>query len=185
MPIFDNEYTFIHIPKTGGSSIECWLTDNNKKMSLFSIGKKNLINGHSPQHCTFLELKELNLLTEKVFTIVRPDVERVISEYFYLNQFSFGYNKFKNFDSFLDFFLDEMNLLDFDYHNVSTFDFLKNENNLIDEKIKIFNFFETEEIEDFFKLKGLSKYFIYKTNKSDFQISKQQIKRIIEFFTLS
>jgi hypothetical protein len=84
MPIFNNEITFIHIPKCGGTSIEKFLQHNGYKMKLFTSTGSIFINGHTPQHCTFKELEELNLLTDKVFTIIRPEIDRVVSEYFYI-----------------------------------------------------------------------------------------------------
>jgi hypothetical protein len=186
MPLFNQKYTFIHIPKSGGSSVEKWLKMNGMIMTHYCSEKKILVNGHSPQHCTFLELEELNLLTENIFTIVRPEIDRVISEFFFLQKFqpSLG-KKFFDFDSFLDSFLDKKNSLLFDNHNLSNFDFLKNKNNEIDEKIKIFNFFDIPSIEGYFGLKGLNVYRVLQTEKNNFQPTEKQTQRIIEFFTLS
>ena len=44
MPIFNNELTFIHIPKTGGQSIERLLMDNGYKMNLHIFNKDKYIN---------------------------------------------------------------------------------------------------------------------------------------------
>jgi hypothetical protein len=74
MPIFNNEYTFIHIPKCGGTSIEDFLIHNGYSVKLLkSKGHKPIyINGHTPQHCTFSELEQLGLLTDKIFTVAVP-----------------------------------------------------------------------------------------------------------------
>jgi len=86
MPIFNDEITFIHIPKTGGDSIEKFVKDNGYDVKFRSVRKQGYINGHSPQHCTYRELKEMGLLTNKIFTVIRPNIDRVISEYFYLRK---------------------------------------------------------------------------------------------------
>ena len=158
MPIFNNEITFIHIPKCGGTSIEKFLVDNNFNMSLFTSSGSVSINGHTPLHCTYIELERLNLLTDKIFTIIRPEVDRVVSEYFYILENRLDLSRlFKSFDEFLDLLLDYNNTLLFDNHNLSNKEFLINESGVIDEKIKIFDFFNTEEIEDYLELKGLDK----------------------------
>ena len=182
MPIFNNEITFIHIPKCGGTSIEKFLQQNGYKMKLFTSTGSIFINGHTPQHCTFKELEELNLLTDKVFTIIRPEIDRVVSEYFYiLNKRPDLKKLFNNFDEFLDIFLNKKNYLLFDYHNAPNKDFLVNKNGFIDEKIKIFDFFDVESIEEYLGIYGLSKIHMNKTQKNNI-LEDRHIKKIIEFY---
>ena len=45
MPIFNNEITFIHIPKSGGTTIERFLQSKGYKMSLFTSTGSIFING--------------------------------------------------------------------------------------------------------------------------------------------
>lgn len=90
MPVnLEKEYTYVHIPKTGGSSIE-------KNLGL--QGPTNLWNaqwcqyefdgvGYSPQHLTLPLIKKVKPETEnfKSFTVVRNPYEKAISEYFMIN----------------------------------------------------------------------------------------------------
>ena len=183
MPIFNNEITFIHIPKCGGTSIEKFLQQNGYKMKLFTSTGSIFINGHTPQHCTFKELEELNLLTDKVFTIIRPEIDRVVSEYFYIKN-----NRpnlkilFNSFDEFLDLFLDEKNYILFDYHNVSNKEFLLNKKGVVDEKIKIFDFFDIESIENYLGIKGLGNFHEFKTKSKTIELTLKQINKIKNFY---
>ena len=185
MPIFDNEFTFIHIPKCGGTTIEKFLVDKGYNMSLFTSSGSIFINGHTPQHCTYLELKELGLVTDKIFTIIRPEMERVVSEYFYILENRPDIKElFNGFDGFLDIFLDKKNNLIFDNHNLSNLDFLINEEGRIDQSIKIFDFFNYEEIEDYIGIKGLNRVHEMKSVKNNFNLNESQIKKINEFYGL-
>lgn len=182
MPIFNNEFTFIHIPKCGGSSIEFFLVNNGYNMKLFSSTGSIFINGHTPQHCTYRELEELNLLTDNIFTVVRPEIDRVISEYFWLKDINHPMAKnFNTFDDFLDLFLDKKNNLLFDNHNLSNSEFLINSKGKIDPKIKIFSFFDIKSIESHLNVCGLSNYHYFKTNKNIF-ITEKQKNRIKKFY---
>jgi hypothetical protein len=183
MPIFNNEITFIHIPKCGGTSIEKFLQQNGYKMKLFTSTGSIFINGHTPQHCTFKELEELNLLTDKVFTIIRPEIDRVVSEYFYIKN-----NRpdlkilFNSFDEFLDLFLDEKNYILFDYHNVPNKEFLLNKDGIIDKKIKIFDFFDIESIEEYLGIFGLNKFHEYQIKNKKIELTSKQINKIKNFY---
>ncbi len=182
MPIFNNEITFIHIPKCGGTSIEKFLQQNGYKMKLFTPTASILINGHTPQHCTYKELEELGLLTDKIFAVVRPEIDRVFSEYFYIQKFRHDLNKlFKNFNEFLDLFLDKKNYSLFDFHNLSNKEFLINKNGVIDEKIKIFDFFDIKSIEEYIGISGLSNIHEFKTKKIDI-IKPHHIEKINKFY---
>lgn len=168
MPIFNQEYTFIHIPKTGGTSVEAFLMDQGYEMKLFTGKGDIFINGHSPQHCTYQELQKLGLLTGKVFTILRSEVDRVVSEYFYLQRFRPDINHlYDNFDGFLDVFLDKNNFLLFDQHNLSNQEFIVGEDGKTDPRLYTFDFFDVDAIEAFLNLKGLGEYHHLQTEKSD------------------
>lgn len=182
MPIFNNEITFIHIPKCGGTSIEEFMLSNNYNMSLFTSTGSIFINGHTPQHCTFLELKELGVITKKIFTIVRPETERVVSEYFYiLNKRPDLKKLFNDFDDFLNLFLNKDNTLLFDNHNLSNKDFLKNKYDVINSDIKIFNFFDYISIEKYLGLQGLGNFHLNKS-KDYFELKKYQKTKILNFY---
>jgi len=84
MPVFTIEnkrYTFIHIPKTGGSSIEAWLS---------SLGPMFFYSGNvvpsflkcTPQHFTIDYLTLLDPTpSDAMFCIVRDPYQRAESEY--------------------------------------------------------------------------------------------------------
>ena len=184
MPIFNKEITFIHIPKTGGTSIEKFLSSNGHSVSMLNEKIDFIqINGHSPQHCTYLELKDLGLLTEKIFTVVRPEVERTVSEFFYIKKYRPDLSSlFNTFNEFLDVFLDQNNRSLFDFHNLSNRNFLKNEKDEIDHSIEIFNYFDSSSIEKYLGISGISKYQLLKTQKGNFTLKKYQSQRIKKFF---
>lgn len=159
MPIFNREITFIHIPKCGGTSVERFVQDQGWRVGLFTPKGSVFVNGHTPQHCTYQELVELDVLTERVFTIVRAEPARVVSEFFYVQKRRPDLAKrFKNFDEFLELFLDRQNLKLFDYHNLPNREFLIDRTGNIDPRIKIFNFFDHAAIESYLGIKGLDKY---------------------------
>lgn len=185
MPIFNNELTFIHIPKSGGTTIERFLQNNGYKMSLFTSTGSIFINGHTPQHCTYRELNELSLITDKVFTIVRNEVDRTISEYKYVKNMRPDISsKFKSFDQFLDLFLNKENSLMFDFHNLSNKEFLIDESGKISDKIEVIDFFDIKKIESYLGLTGLSN-FHEMSFVEDIEISQTQINRIKAYYEIS
>lgn len=110
---------FIHIPKTGGTSIEEFFRENG---GCLYWERKKQYNGHSIQHCTYQELKELGLVPEgyRIFTVIRHPYERFLSDYNY-------YRTLDRFDgdilSFAKKFFGEPE--GFDNHNKSIFHFLE------------------------------------------------------------
>ena len=188
MPLFlNNKLLFLHIPKTGGTSIEKFLVSHGYDISFFTSTGSIYINGHTPQHCTFKEIKELNLIDEKfkIFTVVRDPVGRVISEYAYLK--SLDHPIIRNIDTndeFLDLFLNMKNYSLFDNHNLSQFEFLSDSNGQIPEEIKIFRFFDIDGIEEFLGLTGLANFNCLKKRNNSTSFSEQQINRIKEFYRM-
>ncbi|MFQ5635633.1 MAG: sulfotransferase family 2 domain-containing protein [Gammaproteobacteria bacterium] len=86
MPLFqgkDRTTLFVHIPKTGGSSVEAWLS-RHTKMSLFSPLAPAALKV-CPQHLPHSDL--LLLLGEGAwdyaFAVVRNPYERLVSEFFF------------------------------------------------------------------------------------------------------
>ena len=90
MPIsHKHKFKFIHIPKTGGSSIEV-VFDLQHKDNLFVPSFTNEIQGvkFAPQHFTH---KLINYFKPECknyfsFVLVRNPYNRIISEYFYINK---------------------------------------------------------------------------------------------------
>lgn len=188
MPIFlNNKLLFIHIPKTGGTSIEKFIEDNGDVMAFYTFSGSIFVNSHTPQHCTYKEYESFNFLKSgmRIFTIVRNPEERVISEFFYIHKYRPDIRKyFKNFEEYLQLFLSYENLTLFDNHNLSQYDYLKNQKGEIDMKIKIFKFFDHKEIENYLGMKGLSTYSKYKTEKNGFLPTRDQSDKIKDFYAL-
>ena len=104
MPYFKNKdinVLFIHVPKTGGSSLETYFSSkfniplNNKSLFHF-IKDKQLLNENikiksSLQHITYNQIvkysKILNIDFDniKIITIVRNPYERFVSDLFYFS----------------------------------------------------------------------------------------------------
>lgn len=87
MPIYKisgKTVLFIHIPKTGGTSVEKWLSSHGPQ-ALFSEDNrgKNHILPCSPQHFHSYILKCFfdNTFIDYAFTIVRHPTQRALSEY--------------------------------------------------------------------------------------------------------
>ena len=84
MPIFEigaKRVLFIHIPKTGGSSIVDWLRGKGMS-SLYGLIHSNTCRCN-PQHFTWADIKFLypDHLWDFAFTIVRNPYDRLVSEY--------------------------------------------------------------------------------------------------------
>jgi hypothetical protein len=102
MPICpDNKFAFIHIPKCGGTTIERHFKIMGKGNF---YGDNSQINGmtFSPQHYTYKMLNEkVNLSDYYTFSFVRNPYDRIISEYFWNQNKSFG--RIKKSDDYKDF----------------------------------------------------------------------------------
>ena len=188
MPLFfEDNIFFIHIPKTGGSSIEKFLESNGRKMSFNCENGDISVNYHSPQHMTFREIEKmgLDLPGFKFFTILRDPVQRTISEYFYIKKYNLPVGDyFYDFDEFLDLFLDRTNSELFDNHNLSTYEFLINTKGEINKDIITFDFFDIQSIEEFLGLNGLSNFKRLQTDKGDFKPTDEQVERIKQYYYL-
>jgi hypothetical protein len=185
MPIFNNDLTFIHIPKCGGTSIESFLVSLGWKMSLFTATGSVFINGHTPQHCTYRELTELNLIGERVFTVVRPDLDRCVSEYFYIQRHRPDLKRlFDSFDGFLDLFLDGRNTLLFDYHNLPAREFIIDRDGKIDPSIEVIDFYDVDRIESFLQVRGLTAFHEMRSDRTPgFTPNQEQQERIRQYFS--
>jgi hypothetical protein len=90
MPIdFKNKIKFIHIPRTGGSSIENALSLFNKE-NLWENGFRFNEDGcrYAPQHITHRMMDKYYPITKEwfSFTLVRNPYEKIVSEYFYIHR---------------------------------------------------------------------------------------------------
>ena len=183
MPISHTEnIIFIHIPKTGGGSIEKSLgifgEDNNGSLNPnlnILYGKKN---NRLLQHLTISEIKEIKNKEYKKYkkiTFVRNPFDKLLSEYFWRIQL-YGKNKI-DFKYFLmeeviprknkintyvkNFYKDEKIISSLDIHYMEQYKFLINNNNLDVDSIGKFEDFESD-FKKLFNKKSLN----YKVNKS-------------------
>jgi len=107
LPIFFNSkksYLFIHIPKTGGTSVELYAKKLNYKTSLLQNGLSvDNLKGfkRSPQHLNIKQLIELLHFPDftEIFTIVRHPFYRAFSEYSWLRD---RFNNISEEEFFLD-----------------------------------------------------------------------------------
>lgn len=90
MPLYINNeqaVTFLHIPKTGGTTIESWLNETGKYQQVFFSQKKLEDMLVTPQHLGYRTLTELtktlNRPFEYKFAVVRNPFDRIVSEFFY------------------------------------------------------------------------------------------------------
>lgn len=110
MPLIVNDskdlINYIHIPKTGGSSIENMIS----KHYVYSFFHTAYEHGRvSPQHFDRKLFEEVNfhLLPLKNFTIVRNPLERIISEYKYRKKHNGSVKLLLDFDTFISYALTE------------------------------------------------------------------------------
>ena len=152
MPYFktDNQnLLFIHIPKTGGSSLELYFCDlykiplDNKSLCLFIPDdiklEHNLNINSSLQHLTYqtiMKYKEFfNIDTNnlKILTIVRNPYERIISDLFWHNKIQTNTSK-KEVYNIINTYL---NATDLDNHNIPQSSFITDSDNQLLKNITI------------------------------------------------
>lgn len=152
MPFFPQlSIVFIHIPKTGGTSIEHYyfsqldinFQENNFKKEYhpyyWGIDKK--LFDHSLQHCTFLELKQRLPLdrVDCIFTIVRNPFHRLVSEFLFQKTNEGDLESIQR--GFLLFIKSILSgTFKKDNHHLRQYEFLVNEKGEIDKSIDIYKF---------------------------------------------
>jgi hypothetical protein len=198
MPYYkDINLLFIHIPKTGGTSLEEYLKTKSEQ-SLFSIQnngntlfRKYNIHTSSLQHLTYKEiykyrkLLHINLNKDlKIITIVRNPYERTISDLFFYNLINETTNKNDVYEILKKFLFSS----NYDSHNKPQYKFLLDNNNKI---IKNITIVRSENLTSDLKNYGFSDFdstFKYNTNNKcdkknyyDF-LNKNSIFLINNFF---
>ena len=146
---------FIHVPKTGGTSIERTLNLMNGRNGY------GVIKHAAFQHFCWNEFKEL--LGEDIynkyfkFSIVRNPYQRIISEYFWCDIPGIGFKSNQSMDDFLNYaeeIVSKQNWYETIYHDhfipQTTYLFDNNDNLMID---KLFRFEKYQEVCDFLKKK--------------------------------
>ena len=143
MPYFKNNdinILFIHIPKTGGTSIENYFSSkfniklNNESLFLYINKdiqiKNNIIINSSLQHITYKQIIEYNKVFNinfnniKIITIVRNPYERIISDLFWYKKINVNSSKEEIFNIIELYILS----IDYDNHNIPQYTFITNEN---------------------------------------------------------
>jgi hypothetical protein len=142
MPYFHNEHVnllFIHIPKTGGSTIELYLSykyniplQNSKSLHMFLDYEipdfpKEISLQHQTLNVIYKFRKELNVDFNnlKIFAVVRNPYERLFSDLKFYKLFNKEYSKettYKVIKNYLNMSLDN--------HNIPQYLFIENDHNL-------------------------------------------------------
>lgn len=153
MPLFlKNKICFIHIPKCGGTTIEKAFENQLDDPPLYYDSRFRFPNmryslQHSPQHSTFIELREMKLIPKDfdIISFVRNPYDRFLSEYCW--RLKKGGNslikKDIGQDDFAKIFFSEENEFSWDNHSKSQFSFLK-------EGFGIIKIFSIDEIDNYF-----------------------------------
>ena len=144
MPYFKNDEVnvlFIHIPKTGGSSLESYFSSKfniplNNKSLFMCIQDKSLlhINIHIHlQHITYNQMveyrKDFNIVLDhlKIITIVRNPYERMVSDLFYFKLMTSDTSPEEVFEILQRYLVADH----YDNHNIPQHKFITNEGEMI------------------------------------------------------
>lgn len=151
MPYFNNFYInilFIHIPKTGGTSLEIYFSDRFNipldYTSLYSTISNetlidNIIINSSLQHMryqTIIDYKSIfNINMENIYilTIVRNPYERLISDLFFFNKININTSKEETFKIIQEYLASDNQ----DNHNTPQYKFITTCDNELIPNIKI------------------------------------------------
>lgn len=144
MPVFvRHRLLFIHIPKCGGDTVSFGLRARGDPPFLFVADGSVMVNGHTPQHMRWREYLDAGWSTAngfRVAALVRHPVDRVVSEYRYIQMSRPDLRKFAPTPAvFLDHFLTEAPGVRerFDNHNVGLLDFLSGPDGRVDPHIYV------------------------------------------------
>jgi hypothetical protein len=157
MPYFRNneiDLLFLHIPKTGGKTIETYfsrkynitlnndsLFNNHQRRSIEWFATKNVNITTNPQHMTYKNIykykKELDIDVDniKILTAVRNPYERIISDLFWLKKMNINTTKEETYHLIKSHINTKPNLLD--NHNLPQYHFLINDNNELIQNVDI------------------------------------------------
>ena len=152
MPLFNLiNILLIHIPKTGGTSIENYFYNKfNIKRTLNTLYSdlSLILNSHSLQHSTFNELFEkkeyydIDFNNIKIISVIRNPYERIISDLFYNGLINLESTKDEIFSK-ISWFLNSTDLI-YDNHKMEQYKYLigldgKINNNIIIMRIETLN----------------------------------------------
>ena len=139
MPIFninEKQFLFIHIPRTGGTCIEKWLSKEGA-ISFFSSNKSCAFSV-SPQHFV---MRDLHLILGEstwsyAFSIIRNPYRRIESEYLYRTKWE--YQKIQKRPQFSTWLINQLNLAS--EHRCHLDNHLRPQTDFIDEGVELFYF---------------------------------------------
>lgn len=144
---------FIHIPKTGGTSVEIYFMKKlNRILTDFDLYTDTDNNnydhkyGKSYQHMTYKTIKQNNLFfnkifnidinkIDKIFTIVRNPYNRILSELVYRGYITMNTSREKIFEILKEYIY--TNDTTYDNHIIPQCEFILDENNELNKNIKI------------------------------------------------
>lgn len=131
---------FIHIPKTGGTSVETYFEDiMNIPIDSEHMYNFPLLLGHRRQHCTYAELSEHipNINKYKIFSIVRNPTHRIVSEVLYLKKYWKIDVPGSTLDDKIKHLLLKENINSYDNHLLPQYKYLTNKDGIINKQIHV------------------------------------------------
>ncbi len=144
MPYFSEaNVLLIHIPKTGGTSIEDYFYSKfNIKKTIGTLWSNPTIqlNSHTLQHCTYLELYEkkdyfdIDFDKVKIIASIRNPYYRIVSDLFFFGMIKKDTEQSIVFEKIKEFVV---NPTKYDCHPRPQYEYLFDSNNKINEKIHI------------------------------------------------
>jgi len=201
MPYFKNNdinLLFIHIPKTGGNTLELYfsykfkISLNNKSLYLHiedeQLLNKNMKINSSLQHITYTQIMEYSKIFNidfnniKIITIVRNPYERIMSDLFYFKLITIDTTKETVFDIINKYLVSEK----YDNHNIPQHKFITNDKGEIIQNIHIL---KTENLKNEMNNLGYSDFNIFgnvNTNKVNYYnyLNNKSIEIINKFYHL-
>jgi hypothetical protein len=149
MPYFYNNEVnilFIHIPKTGGTSVEKYFEGKYKielsKESLYTTNPKDFFNEISYQHQTIKTIRNnknifrIDYSDVEIYTIVRNPYTRLMSDLFFKNLIKESFSS-EHVNDVIKKYISDADNTKHDNHRIPQYMFLLNENDELFENVRI------------------------------------------------